>query len=78
LAFIASMVGITGYSIKNGDPMAMITPFDSYGNRCGMPKQGATKLVDFTDYPYKYMYNLQEIAEGAASKTFSPKAAFKA
>jgi len=38
VVFIASMVGITGYAVKNGDPMAMITPFDSNGNRCGMPK----------------------------------------
>jgi hypothetical protein len=27
LVFIATMVGITGYSIKNGNPEAMITPF---------------------------------------------------
>jgi len=77
LAFIASMVGITGYSIKNGNPMAMITPFDSSGNRCGMPLQGSTKLFDFTDYKYKFMYNLQVIAEDAAAKSFDPKAAFK-
>jgi len=36
VVFIASLVGITGYAVKNGDPMAMITPFDSNGNRCGM------------------------------------------
>jgi len=36
VVFIASLVGITGYSVKNGNPMAMITPFDSAGNRCGM------------------------------------------
>lgn len=29
--FIATMVGITGYSIKNGNPLAMITPFNSAG-----------------------------------------------
>ena len=32
LVFIVSLVGITGYSIKNGNPMAMITPFDRNGN----------------------------------------------
>lgn len=30
--FLASMVGITGYAIKNGNPLAMLTPFDSQGN----------------------------------------------
>jgi len=32
LAFIVSMVAITGYSISTGDPLAMVTPFDSNGN----------------------------------------------
>jgi choline transporter-like protein 2/4/5 len=36
LVFIASLVGVTGYSIKNGNPLAMITPFDSDGHQCGM------------------------------------------
>ena len=38
LVFIASLVGVTGYAIKNGNPLAMITPFDSDGRQCGMPK----------------------------------------
>ena len=37
IAFIVSMVGITGYSIKNCNPLAMITPFDLEGNMCGKP-----------------------------------------
>jgi hypothetical protein len=64
LAFIASLVGITGYSLKNGDPMAMITPYDSNGNRCGMPDQGVFNKTDFTDYPYKFMYNLFSLVDG--------------
>lgn len=64
MAFIASLVGITGYSLKNGDPMAMITPFDSNGNRCGMPDQGIKNKTDFTDYPYKFMYNLFDAVDG--------------
>jgi hypothetical protein len=69
LAFIASLVGITGYSVKNGDPMAMITPFDSNGNRCGMPNQGIANKTDFTDYPYKFMWSLRSLTEGAAGLT---------
>jgi hypothetical protein len=58
------MVGITGYALKNGDPMAMITPFDSEGYKCGMPNQGPLNKTDMTDYPYKFMYNLFYLADG--------------
>ena len=43
LAFIASLVALTAYAVSAGNPYAMVTPFDSVGNRCGMPKQGAAK-----------------------------------
>ena len=34
--FCATLVGITIYAVGNGDPYAMLTPFDSVGNQCGM------------------------------------------
>ena len=40
IAFLVSMIGITGYAVAEGDPMDIITPFDSVGNRCGKPNQG--------------------------------------
>ena len=43
LAFIGSLVGLTGYGVSKGNPYAMVTTFDSVGNKCGMPKQGANK-----------------------------------
>jgi hypothetical protein len=55
VAFIASMVALTAYAVAAGNPYAMITPFDSVGNRCGMPKQGANQNQDFTAYKYKYL-----------------------
>lgn len=67
LLFIASMVGITGYALSNGNPYAMITPFDSNGNRCGLKDQGADKKQDFEPYKYKYFYNLKTMVESAAT-----------
>jgi hypothetical protein len=30
------MIGISVYAFINGDPIKMITAFDSVGNRCGV------------------------------------------
>ena len=35
LVQLGSMIGITGYAISEGDPLKMLTPFDSVGNKCG-------------------------------------------
>jgi len=29
-----------------------------------MPNQGLDKKIDFTDYPYKFMYNLFSLVDG--------------
>jgi len=55
IAFIVSMVALTAYAISAGNPYAMVTPFDSVGNRCGMPNQGVGKNQDFSAYKYKYL-----------------------
>ena len=44
--FCVGMIGISGYALAMGDPMAVLTPFDSDGNRCGFDKQ--TMYVDPT------------------------------
>lgn len=67
LAFIASLVGLTAYAVSAGNPYAMITPYDSVGNKCGMPNQGADKKQDFTAYKYKYLYQLETLARTAAT-----------
>jgi hypothetical protein len=51
IAFIAAMLGISGYALSTGDPINIITPFDSDGNKCGAPG-------DFEMYPYKHFTNL--------------------
>jgi hypothetical protein len=32
---ISAMLLASAYGLKNGDPMKIITPFDSVGNKCG-------------------------------------------
>ena len=54
LAFLVIMVGLGFYGISKGDPLNILTPFDTAGNRCGMPGQGTAGAEDFTDYPYKF------------------------
>jgi hypothetical protein len=66
LAFIGSLVALTAYAVSAGNPYAMVTPFDSAGNRCGMPKQGAAKDQDFTAYKYKYLSQLDTLAQTSA------------
>lgn len=47
------MGALTVYGMQNGDPIKIITPFDSVGNECGQPNQGTLK-VDFTEFKYKH------------------------
>jgi len=35
--FCVGMVGISAYALAMGEPMAVLTPFDSDGNQCGYP-----------------------------------------
>ena len=60
------MVGLGFYGISNGDPYNILTPFDTEGNRCGAPGQGAGGTKDFTDYPLKFFSNF-----GASENTVS-------
>jgi len=66
VVFCVGMVGISGYALAMGDPMAVLTPFDSDGNRCGYPDQtmyvdpvtGLNETRDFTEYKFKVFTNL--------------------
>lgn len=61
LVFIASMIGITGYAISEGDPYKIITPYDSVGNKCGEENQGIpANVTDFTEYKLKHFTSLFE------------------
>jgi len=54
------MVGAGMYGFKNGDPLNILTPFDSVGNKCGYDNTGiaGTDGQDFTEYPFKYFTSL--------------------
>jgi choline transporter-like protein 2/4/5 len=66
VAFIASMFFITGYAVSEGDPVRIITPFDSVGNRCGAENQGIdydpANTTDFTEFKYKHFTSLVDAA----------------
>ena len=62
IAFIAAMLGVSGYALSTGDPMNIITPFDSDGNKCG--EVG----TDFENYPNKHFTSLL----AAAGDTSNP------
>ena len=52
LAFIIGMVILSVFGFQQGDPMRILTPFDSKGNRCGFKNE--TTGVNMEEYPYKY------------------------
>jgi len=55
------MLGITGYAVSTGDPMKIITPFDSVGNKCGAENQGVPlNVTDFSEYKLKHFASLFE------------------
>jgi solute carrier family 44 (choline transporter-like protein), member 2/4/5 len=62
IVFIVGMLGISGFAISNGDPLNIIAPFDSVGNRCGFPLQGLERTpvneTDFSEYKYKHFTDL--------------------
>lgn len=35
VAFIGAMIAVAGYSLQNGNPLILLTPYDSSGNQCG-------------------------------------------
>lgn len=74
LAFFVLMLVLGFYGISRGDPLNILTPFDTDGNRCGMPNQGRGGAQDFTDYPYKFFTKF-----GASNMTsgFNPRAISK-
>ena len=51
--FIFVMIAISAYGFMNGDPVKIMTPFDSDGNKCGYNNE--TSGLDLTDYPYKFL-----------------------
>ena len=65
--FMNIMTAITIYAFVKGDPIKILTKYDSDGNRCGIPNQNASQLNttsflsgnrDFTNYTFKYYSNL--------------------
>ena len=64
MAFLVAMLAVSGFAISNGDPMNIIAPFDSVGNRCGKLLQGIDYVpaneTDFTEYKYKHFTRLIE------------------
>jgi hypothetical protein len=69
--FLVVMVAIAVIGFRQGDPIKILTPFDSVGNRCGYPNQGVTlgsatggivlNVTDFTEYKYKLFYPTKKI-----------------
>jgi hypothetical protein len=78
-AFIVVMIGLSGYALNNGDPMKILTPFDSVGNKCGQDGQGVELIGDMTEvnttsyaeYPYKYFTNLVPSSGSDAANIFN-------
>ena len=59
LVFLVAMLGVSGFAIANGDPVNIISPYDSVGNKCGAELQGIPENVtDFTEYKYKHFTRL--------------------
>lgn len=61
------MIAITIYAFVKGDPIKILTKFDSDGNKCGLANQNASYLNttsflqesrDFSNYTFKYYPNL--------------------
>jgi hypothetical protein len=51
IAFITVMLAVSGWAVGTGDPMNIITAFDSVGNQCGV-------TPGFEDYPLKHFTSL--------------------
>lgn len=69
-AFIFGMIVVSAIAFSEGDPLKIFTPFDSDGNRCGLPDQTLSNTTgnvmrDFTEYKYKYFTGLESVVEGA-------------
>jgi hypothetical protein len=69
VVFFVVMVGVSFLGFTQGDPMRIVTPFDSVGNRCGAKLQGveimagtgvlSVNTTDYSMFPYKYFSNIQ-------------------
>ena len=79
LAFLVIMFGLGFYGISKGDPLNILTPFDTAGNRCGMPGQGAGGAEDFTEYPFKFFtkFGASNMTGGFNSVPISKKELFR-
>lgn len=58
IAFITVMLAVSGWAVGTGDPMNIITAFDSVGNQCGV-------TPGFEDYPLKHFTSLVQASGGA-------------
>lgn len=67
MIFIAGMIVISVFAFKRGDPIRIITPFDSVGNRCGVDGQGVepsyakggVNNTDYSEHRYKLFTDVQ-------------------
>jgi len=77
LAFLVAMVGCSFLAITKGDPERMLTPFDSDGNRCGMPDQcssnngGAYAFPQGTACPDTHTYEGETAATTIVKRDFT-------
>ena len=37
VAFLGAMLAVAGYALQKGNPLILLTPYDSSGNQCGQP-----------------------------------------
>lgn len=58
VVFIGLLGYITNFSLAEGDPIKIITPFDSQGNKCGF--NNLTSGVDMTEYRFKFLPNIMD------------------
>ena len=74
LAYFLLMLAIGAYGLAEGDPLKIITPFDSDGNQCGQPGQAYSDAElfpaarDFTEFKYKAFTNPELIIAGVADQ----------
>ena len=62
MVFLVTMVGLSFIGFTKGDPLRLLTPYDSVGNMCGAAAAAQNTTfttdrpiaVDMTLYPYKY------------------------
>jgi hypothetical protein len=65
VAFLVSVIGLSGYSIMKGDPMRLLTAFDDNGRPCGLKGDGSVTA----DYPLLYFPGISTADAASAAAT---------